>query len=286
MVKDRIPIGRFSLITRLTEKTLRYYDRRGILVPEGRDICTGYRSYTVTQIPRAIFICSLQMMGFPPDEISSLLEARDRGDDSSVRGILENHGRKVRSEIQRLQKIETFLQEYTATSELIAMTFAQPTIKEIEPLRVISKREKGVYAETIGRLINELCEFLAKAENEPAGVKVVGPVMSLYYDMEYKEADADIEVAIPISGKIPCEGPDFMVHTLEGGTFLSTLHKGPYMNLHVAWSRLYTFAEEKGYHLIAPGRELYLNDPWEVPEEEILTELQVMIEKKDPDQPR
>jgi len=42
MATDRIPLGRFSLITRLSPKALRrYYDELGLLVPGTKDICTG-----------------------------------------------------------------------------------------------------------------------------------------------------------------------------------------------------------------------------------------------------
>ena len=43
MKTDRIPIGRFSLMTHLTQKALRFYDKRGLLVPEIKDAFTGYR---------------------------------------------------------------------------------------------------------------------------------------------------------------------------------------------------------------------------------------------------
>jgi len=35
---DRIPIGRFSQITHLSQKALRIYDEKGLPVPAGKDI--------------------------------------------------------------------------------------------------------------------------------------------------------------------------------------------------------------------------------------------------------
>ncbi len=43
MASDRIPIGKFSLITRLSQRALRIYDERGLLVPDIKDALTGYR---------------------------------------------------------------------------------------------------------------------------------------------------------------------------------------------------------------------------------------------------
>ncbi len=50
MTIDQIPIGRFSVITRLSQKALRYYDSKKVLVPEAKDGITGYRYYTGNQI--------------------------------------------------------------------------------------------------------------------------------------------------------------------------------------------------------------------------------------------
>jgi DNA-binding transcriptional MerR regulator len=50
MTAERIPIGTFSRVTRLSQRALRLYDERGLLVPALKDVCTGYRSYTVEQI--------------------------------------------------------------------------------------------------------------------------------------------------------------------------------------------------------------------------------------------
>ncbi len=46
MTVDRIPIGRFSTVTRLTRKALRLYDKRELLVPKAKDNITRYRYYT------------------------------------------------------------------------------------------------------------------------------------------------------------------------------------------------------------------------------------------------
>jgi DNA-binding transcriptional MerR regulator len=54
MSVDQIPIGRFSLMTCLSQKALRLYDSKGLLVPEVKDSFTGYRYYTVPQIEQGI----------------------------------------------------------------------------------------------------------------------------------------------------------------------------------------------------------------------------------------
>ena len=75
------------------------------------------------------------------------------------------------------------------------MSVTEPVIKEIPEMRVISKREKGTFAATIGKLIGEICACVSSPENQRNRVKVTGPIMFLCHDEEYKETGADIEIA-------------------------------------------------------------------------------------------
>jgi effector-binding domain-containing protein len=275
MTTDQIPIGKFSLITRLTQKALRFYDDRGLLVPGAKDSITGYRYYNSSQIARGVTIKTLCVLGFSLDEVSSLIAAKQSGELDKIRALFGKRRSEIRSEVYRLQQLEAILENPDASLELIYMSLAEPVIKEVPPLRAICKRDKGVYSETITRLITELCNQLFCPENQNGGVKITGPVMTIYYDCDYRDKDSDMECAVPIAGKVVVHDPKMEIRTIPRGRKLTLLYKGPYSGLHEAWSRIYACAEEKQYLVTAPGREIYYNSPADVPEEELLTELQV-----------
>ncbi|PWR74436.1 MerR family transcriptional regulator [Methanospirillum lacunae] len=281
MAIDQIPIGRFSLISHLSLKALRIYDRKGLLVPAVKDRITGYRSYTVSQIGTGVVIRTLSLLGFSLEEIALILRAKESGDDEKVHSLIAKRRAEIGIEIDRLQKIEEILRHQEISLELIPMSCTEPVIKDITPIRVMSIREKGRYEEVCSRLINELCSVLATENSGQTGLRIAGPPMSIYHDGEYRESDADIEVAFPILGRISKDtstGSDRInTSTLSGGRFLSLIYKGPYMGIHEGWSRAYAFATENGISLGIPGRELYLNDPCEIPQEELITEIQVPI---------
>ena len=65
----------------------------------------------------------------------------------------------TQSEIFRLQRIEALLKN--KNKELMKMALIEPVIKDVPALRVVSKRDRGSYGETISRLIGELCELLS-----------------------------------------------------------------------------------------------------------------------------
>lgn len=52
-----IRIGDFSKLSRVSIKTLRYYDEMGLLKPIGVDRFTGYRYYEFDQLPRSAELC-------------------------------------------------------------------------------------------------------------------------------------------------------------------------------------------------------------------------------------
>lgn len=60
----------------------------------------------------------------------------------------------------------------------------------------------------------------------------------------------------------------------------STVHRGPYDELASAYHTLTGRIAEHGHQAAGPPRELYLNDPGEVPPEELLTEVQWPIESE------
>lgn len=197
MAYDRIPIGRFSLITLLSQKALRLYDERGLLVPKAKDLCSGYRYYSGAQITRGVSIKTLCGLGFPLHEIEILLDAKERRDTATIRRLFERRRKEIQSEVKRLQQIEVILETEEASLELIYMSLTEPVIKEVASQRIVGKRGTGPYGKTISRLMPALCSQILSEENQ--NVKVTGPFMTLYYDSEYHEKDATMECAAPVT---------------------------------------------------------------------------------------
>ncbi|OPX65451.1 MAG: Bacterial transcription activator, effector binding domain [Methanomassiliicoccales archaeon PtaB.Bin134] len=60
---------------------------------------------------------------------------------------------------------------------------------------------------------------------------------------------------------------------------VSAIHKGPYDTVGEAWGRVLKFAQENGLKRNGPDREIYLNDPTNLPVSEVLTEVQLPVER-------
>ena len=70
-------IGLFSKIGKTTVKTLRYYEKEGLLLPESIDKETGYRYYTTSQLLKLHRIQSFRQMGLSISEIHDLVEGAE-----------------------------------------------------------------------------------------------------------------------------------------------------------------------------------------------------------------
>lgn len=286
MTADKIPISWFSFITRLSPRALRYYDQKGLLVPEAKDFITGYRYYTADQLDRGVRIKTLCNLGFRLEEIASFLEAEAKGDGMAVEVLLRDQLSKTQSEIARLQRIEALLKQ--EGKEMIKMALIEPTIKEVPALRVLSRREKGALSATIGMTIGDLMAVIFNPVNQKNQVKITGPLMTIYHEENcikgspdevdcWSEKEVDIEVAVPVVGRLEIVDPKMELKRLDETKVLSVVHKGSYETLYLTYRDIFKHMMKSGMETAGPIRELYLNDPTKISAEELMTEIQVPI---------
>ncbi|HQA81283.1 MAG TPA: MerR family transcriptional regulator [Methanoregulaceae archaeon] len=281
MPADRITIGRFSSLTHLSQKALRLYDARDILVPMVKDRFTGYRYYSVSQIETALEIKTLSDLGFGLSEISEIQFALDEGNEEMIRTLFARRLRETIAEIDRLEKIQSLLVEKRDFSELFAMNVSEPVIKDVPALRVISGRRTGTYEEVCGEVGNALFEIIMSPQNQRNGVTITGPCLSLCYDEEYRESDADIEMAIPIQGPVGISEPSYCMRTIPAEKVISVVYRGPYDHdgFSVAFGNAFRFAAEHRLETKGPDRQIYLNNPDETAPDELLTEIQIPVKE-------
>ena len=73
-------IGEFSKLSLLTVKTLRFYEKEGLLLPASIDEWTGYRFYETSQLETAAKIKSYRQMDLSVDEIKAILSGAQAKD--------------------------------------------------------------------------------------------------------------------------------------------------------------------------------------------------------------
>jgi effector-binding domain-containing protein len=273
-----IPIGQFSFITQLSRRALRLYDEKGLLTPE-RDRLNNYRYYTHDQIETGLRIKVLGWMGFGCADIRELLGYLDdpRAHECRIEEMLKRRLAETQLDIQRLKKVEEVLNGKAAL-EVLSMTSTEPVIKNIPEMRVISKRGRGPVPQLIISMVQDILGQINSPSNQRGNVSIAGYPMTIFHDPaeEIDAGDVDIEIAFPITGRISA-GPGFEVKAVPEHKVVSIFHTGPYGECEGAYAKAMDYIGKNKLSVAGPFREIYMNSPEEVPESQLLTEIQVPI---------
>jgi effector-binding domain-containing protein len=146
--------------------------------------------------------------------------------------------------------------------------------KQIGDLLVAGIRFKGRYCDC-GKAFAQL--------GRKMGANICGKALDLYYDLECKEVDADIESCMPIRKEKNIDG--ISVKTLPGGHCVSLIHRGPYETVGQSYKKIIAYMQAKNYQPRLPIRQVYLKGPGMIfrgNPEKYLTEIQILT--KAPDQ--
>jgi DNA-binding transcriptional MerR regulator len=91
-------IGEVADVIGVATSTLRYYERRGLVVADAR--ASGQRRYAPTTVRRVVFVQMLQDAGLSLDDIQGILEADDN---ASWKEIARQRLAQLDADIARLQ---------------------------------------------------------------------------------------------------------------------------------------------------------------------------------------
>ena len=154
----------------------------------------------------------------------------------------------------------------------------QTEVKMIEEMRAACIFHNGAVAaigDDMGRLIGELMGWVMKR-----GVKTEGPPFAVYYSSpdDMARGEMQFEVGIAFVGEAQEEGT-IRIKTFRAQNVLSAIHKGPYNQIAPVYAALMEYATNNGYEVIGPPMELWLTNPMEVAESELLTEVRFPVAK-------
>jgi len=113
------------------------------------------------------------------------------------------------------------------------------------------------------------------------GLQMMGPPFGVYFNspQEVPVEELLYEVGMPFAGEAEEEGR-VKIKTIPAQLVLSTIYKGPYSEAGMAIGALAEHAYKNNYEIIGPPIEIYLSDPNETPESELLTEMCFPVMKK------
>lgn len=145
-------------------------------------------------------------------------------------------------------------------------------IKKIQKHQVAFILEKGSY-EKIPKTLDEIVGWLMTKN-----VEIQMPIYGLYYNnpIDVSENQLQWEMGAAFVGDLEEEGR-IKIKTVPDHLVVSTIFKGPFNEASSVYGALLEFAASNGYKIAGPVLESYLNNPDEVPESELLTEVQFPV---------
>ncbi|MBL1079336.1 MerR family transcriptional regulator [Nocardia sp. 2] len=267
-------IGDFARFGRVSVRMLRHYDQIGLLTPVEVDPSTGYRFYSADQLARLNRIVALKDLGFTLQQVAALLD--DRLTVDQMRGMLQLRRAQLANQLAadnaRLAGVEARLRRIEKEG---VMPDNEIIVKSVEATRVaeLSDFAADFGDEAIGPVLTELFERLDKLVPE-SGLVVHEPSIAYYEDLGDR---VRCHAALQVSGTAS-PASLFEVVELAGIPRAATMvHRGPLADLGPAFDVLGRWADENGYAVTCPIREVYLHCPPEHDSDEWVVELQLPI---------
>jgi DNA-binding transcriptional MerR regulator len=270
-----LKIGDFSKLSRVSVKALRYYDDLGLLTPAQIDPLTGYRYYTVAQLPHLNRILAYKDLGFSLEQIKELL-----GEDlnkAQVRNLLrlkqvelQEHLRRDQARLARvkarLSQIEQ--EEFMPPYEIV--------VKVVEPQQVASVR--GVipsYDESepiFDRLFDEVYGYVKRK-----GLRRAGCGIAVYHNPEGPDQDIAVEACAPVYEPLAASGRVQVYDLPRVEQMACVVHHGPFATITQAYQAVAGWIEANGYHITGPCREIYLRYERGSDQSQYVTEIQFPV---------
>lgn len=242
-----LTIGEFSRLTQLSVRTLRRYHEAALLAPAVVDDATGYRYYSVDQIPAAQVIHRLRELDVPLSDVQRILRTPDPG----VRAAL------VAEHLQRLE--DALDRTRGAVVALRRLLRPDPASIDVElcaePARTVAAVEAVVDHRDVSAWYAG-----AMAELEAAvGAAVTGPPGGSYDNALFEQERGRAVVYLPTDAP-PRIGRVHPV-TLPAAELAVTTHVGEHDGVEVTYGRLGTWVVENAMSVAGPVREVYRVGP-------------------------
>lgn len=242
-----LTIGEFSRISKVSPKTLRYYDQIGLLKPGFVSRESGYRYYEASQLRDMLLISRLKQYRFSLPEIAAVAARQDNG---YLSALIQAKKAQLSSQISDQQRIllqmERDIEKIERCENIMQSNYLIKTVA-FQPKNIFSLRQK-MSLQDFGEVFGELFAGLEKARVKPAG-----PCLSIYYDEEFSRECTDIEVGVMVA-----EGSGENIRKLDPGFCCFATHIGPYDDFTPCYAALAEWIEREGYTVSGPPIELYV----------------------------
>jgi DNA-binding transcriptional MerR regulator len=272
-----LKIRDFARLAEVSMTTLRYYDEIGLLKPIRVDPETGYRFYTMDQLPYLHRILALKELGLGLTQIAELLD--ESVSPEALQGMLRLRQAQLQQQIQaeqeQLVRLEARLRSLEQGSGMPAY---EVVLKAVKPITGVSLHLTGADLEHQAHWADVLNALLKRYEVTP-----IDHLLILHVGIEDEHTPDSVEIVAPVEWR----DANTLIARSEGRLtrcelpavprMASTLHHGHPALVLSAYRALGTWIENNGYTIVGPRRKIRLRREENL--DDALTEIQFPVEK-------
>lgn len=249
-------ISAFSRLSRVSLKTLRYYDQIGILKPRKVDHDTGYRYYSADQLLELNRILIYKELGFTLPQITQLLQEHITLE--NIQGMFK----LKRSEIQQI--IDTEQARLVRIEERLQLMEEEGHIETGQEIRIKEESARQFLFQTgyggdedIPSLFRHFDQSLTKEIRQ----MIQGPQVVLWREILGQEEKFELEIGYFLTCELQLPPYPFQIRTLPAEPMMATIaYRSNATFACKACVHLATWIEKNNYQIKEneAGRELYL----------------------------
>jgi DNA-binding transcriptional MerR regulator len=279
--KGFFTVGELSSITGVSKQAIRYYDRVGLLKPVSVDAQNSYRYYEPIHVLYLNSITRLSQLGCSLAEIKKYIFG---GDLEATMKMLAVRRDLTQRKIAELKSAQSTLEKQISIIEegLLAKDITDVVIKRCPERRFI-------YIENnikpgIKQAILQISDMVKKME-ERGALFVCSPVFEyIHTPKSLSTFRVPRDHRILKTGFFYDEKQDaglFSADIVPEGNYACVIHRGKYDDMASSVEKLYDYLEENSLRAMSNVFQLYTVDyALTQNENELLTELQILVEKK------
>ena len=265
----------------ISNQTLHFYDKIGLLKPTYVNPQTGYRYYNQEQFNKMFTIIELKNIGFSLDEIAEIQKNRDLSSMESL--IMRNHDILTRK-IEELEEIKNRTEYYLDVIE------ASKHPRKASDIRLEHMPSRKMFYVRVDFSINELSKYVeityksyVKASGLSGGLLKKTPMGKMVFTMDESSLrNKKFKYYSGIGLTVPDDTEHRSVIELKESLYAIAKHIGSYDSLPQTYRKLISYIEENGYEISGMAAEVSLVSIVQTDRsEEFVTEIQIPVRKKE-----
>jgi DNA-binding transcriptional MerR regulator len=251
-------IGEFAQIAQVSSRQLRFYEQLGLLHPAHTDSQTGYRYYSIRQLPRLNSILALKELGLSLEQIGPLL--KDEISPAALRGMLTMKRAQIelalREDEIRLRHIESRIAQIDRDGRIDGYDVV---IKSLPSIPFLSLRHACSGMDEAARMVGCVAE-------EGAG-KIQTGLRDKLTVVSRNETDADtLDLEIGYSLTRPTNASvkirdGLLLHASELPAverMATIIRQGTNAQSHLSFGAIGAWIEANQFEIAGPCREVFL----------------------------